>query len=98
MDLLADIAYDLPYEMQMRSDQDVLPAETIAVYIQGNKITSHLKKAIIHECHAPAMESCLAHRHNMTDYNMDHINWNGLKSVMTKQKMNQWAIDAILIH
>ena len=97
MDWLADIAYELPYEMQKWSDQDVLPAETITVYIQGNKITFHLKKAIIHACHTPAMESYIIHKHNLNVYDMDHINWRRLNSLMTKQKMNQWATSAKLI-
>ena len=98
MDLLADIAYELPYEMQTQSNQEVLPAEKIAVYLQGNKITSHLKKTIIHACHAPAMALYVSSKHNLNDYDMDHINWNGLKSMMSKQKMNQRAISSKLIH
>jgi len=98
MDLLAGIAYKLPYEMQTQSNQEVLPAKKIAVYPHGNKITSHLKKMIIHACHAPAMELYVSHKHNLNDYDMDHINWNGLKSMMSKQKMNQCAISSKLIH
>ena len=87
MDSLADIAYELPYKMQMQSNQEVLPAEKIAVYLHGNKITARFKKTIIHACHALAMELYVSHKQNLNDYDMDHINWNGLKSMMSKQKM-----------
>ena len=80
MDSLADIAYELPYEMQMQSNGKNCGIST------WNKITAHLKKMIIHACHTPAMELYVSHKHNLNDYDMDHINWNGLKSMMSKHK------------
>ena len=57
MDQLAETAYELPHELKTRIEQDVLPAEIIAVFINGVKITTHLKEAIINACHAPSMET-----------------------------------------
>ena len=98
MDYLADAAYELPYELTTCNTQEVLPAEIIAVFFNDTKITTHLKETIIHAYHAPSMETYISKKHNLNDYDMDHINWKGIKSTMTKQKMNQRAVTSKFIH
>jgi len=85
MDQLADTAYELPHELKTHIEQEVLPAEIIAVFVNGVKITTHLKKTIINACHTPSMETYITNRHNLNAYDIDHINWKGIKSIMTKQ-------------
>ena len=98
MDLLAEDAYKLPSELWTDTDQEVLPDEIIAAYLHNNKITSNLKKSIIHAYHAPAMEMYIVHKHKLTDYELTHINWNRLQSYMTKLKMNQRSVSSKYIH
>ena len=94
MDAMAEAAYILPPELYTNTDQEVLPAEIIAVYLHNAKITSSLKKLIIKAYHAPAMETYFTHKHKLTAYNTTHINWSGLKNFMTKPKMHPRSIAA----
>ena len=91
---MAEAAYILPPELCTNADQEVLPAKIIAVYLHNAKITSSLKKSIIKAYHAPAMETYFTHKHKLTAYDMTHINWSGLKSIMTKLKMHPRSIVA----
>jgi len=51
MDTMAEAAYILPPELRTNTDQEVLPAKIIAVYLHNAKITSSLKKSISCPCH-----------------------------------------------
>ena len=86
---LAAVSYELNHKLTIWITQEVLPAEIIVVFINGAKITTHLKKTISHDCHSPLMEIYIAKKHNLNEYNMDQLNWKGIKSFMTKKKMNQ---------
>ena len=40
----------------------------------------------------------IANKHNLNAYDINHVNWKGIKSVMTKQKMNQHAVTTKFIY
>jgi hypothetical protein len=98
IDQMADTAYGLPEHLRTTTDQDVLPDEMIAAYLNNNKITSHLKQSIINAYHSPTMETYIHNKHKLSEYDMDHINWKGIKGVISNQKMNQRAITTKFMH
>jgi len=95
---MAEVAYDLPSKMMTNGMQEVFPAEMVTVFVHGVKITTCLKQTIINACHSPPLEKYIINKHNLNLYDMDHINWKGLKCFMFKFKMHQWAIAAKFIH
>ena len=95
---MAEVAYELPSEMITNDTQEVFPAETVAVFIHGVKITTRLKQTIINACHSLPLEEYIINKHNLNLYDMDHINWKGLKCFMSKFKMHQRAVAAKFIH
>ena len=60
-------------------DQSVLLAEKWAVFTSGIKITIELKDLVIHQYHKDAMEISIQSMHYFSDFNMECMNWEGMK-------------------
>ena len=87
MDELAASVHSRSFGKHSTADQEVLPAELWAVYLGSEKVTTKLKDTIVHCCHSLEMREYIGRKHNLSEFDMDHITWAALHSYTRKQPM-----------
>ena len=99
MDTEATSAYASSNLLMMKwQDQVVFPDEKWAIFIDDTKIMMKLKDSILYQYHREETETYVKNEHGLWEYDMSHINWEGMRSYMTKPKISQRAVAANNIH
>jgi len=67
MDAMADSVHAPTFPSKSTAEQEVLPAERWALFIDSEKVTTKLKDRVIHRCHHIALECYVAAKHNLSE-------------------------------
>ena len=98
MDELAESVHNSTFPFKTTMDQEVLPAERWALFLDSEKVTTKLRDRVLHRCHSVDLVSYVAKRHSLSEHDIEHIAWSALHAYLRRQKMARRAVVVKYLH